>query len=198
MAGEFWRAKSNNMDPTSDVNSSPIGLHEDGAREAVTTRVADFSAPARRKASKPKRKVKCDEEDVSDIAFWSAAKRQSWAAIETNPNAFYYRHVAPGQTKRTGAWDEREKKLFMETIKIHPPSQGKWGLFAQHIPGRVGYQCRNFYHRLLESGELTGDEIISEPKPEKAKPNKCDDDVIVLFSSQFACEEEVPRRRKQL
>ena len=167
--GRILAGKSNEMmDPSAEVNSSPIGLREENIDQVVTSRVSDFS---RRKPSKPKskRKVKVDEEDVADIAFWSAAKRQSWAAIETNPNAFYYRHVAPGQTKRTGAWDEREKKLFMETIKIHPPSQGKWGLFAQHIPGRVGYQCRNFYHRLLESGELTAlpEELEKMQRPRK-------------------------------
>jgi hypothetical protein len=75
--------------------------------------------------------------------------------MEANPNAYFYRHVAPGVVQRTGGWDAEEKKMFMEAVKIHHPSQGKWGLFAQHIPGRVGYQCRNFYHRLLEAGELT-------------------------------------------
>ena len=140
------------MDPGADVNSSPLVRRDDQEVESISSRVADFS---KKKQTKANRKTKADEEDVSEIAFWSAAKKQSWAAIDTNPNAFYYRHVAPGQVKRTGAWTEEEKRLFMETIKVHPPSQGKWGLFAQHIPGRVGYQCRNFYHRLLESGELT-------------------------------------------
>jgi hypothetical protein len=74
--------------------------------------------------------------------------------METNPNAYFYRHVAPDQTKRTGPWNNDEKELFLEAIKVHPPNTGKWGLFATHIPGRVGYQCRNFYHRLLQSGEL--------------------------------------------
>lgn len=133
-----------------DVNSSPITSH-DSSDAMVSSRVADFVAVKK----KGRKRNSADEEDLSEIAFWSAAKRQSWEAIETNPNAFYYRHVAPGQVKKTGAWDEQEKKMFMEAIKVHPPSQGKWGLFARHIPGRVGYQCRNFYHRLLESGELT-------------------------------------------
>ena len=167
-----------------DVNSSPLASPGEPAEE-FSPRLSEFSNTKKKRSG-------------DDQSEWSEAKRTSFETMETNPNAYFYRHVAPGQKKRTGAWDDAEKKLFLEVMKIHPPSQGKWGLFAQHIPGRVGYQCRNFYHRLLESGELTGDEIISEPKPEKAKPNKCHDDVIVLFSSQFACEEEVPRRRKQL
>jgi hypothetical protein len=75
--------------------------------------------------------------------------------MESNPNAYFYRHVAPGVVQRTGGWDADEKQMFLEAVKIHHPSQGKWGIFAQHSPGRVGYQCRNFYHKLLESGELT-------------------------------------------
>jgi hypothetical protein len=77
--------------------------------------------------------------------------------MAVNPNAYFYRHVAPDQVKRNGAWTASEKRLFLEAVKIHPPSTGKWGLFATHIPGRVGYQCRNFYHRLLETGELKAD-----------------------------------------
>jgi hypothetical protein len=74
--------------------------------------------------------------------------------MESNPNAYFYRHVAPGEVKRIGPWDADEQKLFLRVMKIHPPNSGKWGLFARHIPNRVGYQCRNFYHRLLASGGL--------------------------------------------
>lgn len=130
-------------DTEHDINSSPIAIRDDGILHAISS-----------KPSTHQKKSKIVDDDEDDIALWSEAKRQSWAAINTNPNAFYYRHCAPGEKKRNGAWDPHEKKLFLETMKVHPPSQGKWGLFAQHIPGRVGYQCRNYYHRLLESGEV--------------------------------------------
>lgn len=29
---------------------------------------------------------------------------------------------------------------------------GQWGTFARGIPGRVGYQCSNFYRYLLQQG----------------------------------------------
>lgn len=127
-----------------EINSSPLVIHEDGTELSISSKVRN------RRQKRPK--VVDDETD--DVSLWSEAKRQSWSAINTNPNAFFYRHCAPGEQKRNGAWDAHEKKLFLETMKVHPPSQGRWGLFAQHIPGRVGYQCRNFYHRLLESGEI--------------------------------------------
>lgn len=166
-----------------DVNSSPVALGSESS-ESFSPRIAEFSKSTKK-------------QELDERSEWSTAKRTAYETMESNPNAYFYRHVAPGQRKRNGAWDEDEKQLFLKVMKIHPPSQGKWGLFAQHIPGRVGYQCRNFYHRLLESGELTGDEIVPESKPAKEKQPH-DDDVIVLFSSKFACEEEVPRRRKQL
>lgn len=31
---------------------------------------------------------------------------------------------------------------------------GQWGIFSRAIPGRVGYQCSNFYRQLIESGKV--------------------------------------------
>ena len=145
----------------SEVNSSPIPVRDEGDLLTIATK------PHRGHQKRPK----YVDDETDDISLWSAAKKQSWAAIDTNPNAFFYRHCAPGEKKRNGAWDAHEKKLFLETMKVHPPSQGKWGLFAQHIPGRVGYQCRNYYHRLLESGEVKAlpEEIEKMQRPRKRK-----------------------------
>jgi hypothetical protein len=74
--------------------------------------------------------------------------------MDSNPNTFFYRNVAPGETHRTGAWTPEEKRLFLEAFERDPPLAETWGLFAAHIPGRVGYQCRHFYRCLVESGEL--------------------------------------------
>lgn len=150
------------------VYSSPIS-HPSQRNDDFGYGETYISTPTRKSK---KSSSKGSKEDPADIAFWSPAKRQSWEAMKTNPNAFYYRHVDPGVVKRTGAWDEREKELFMKAIKIHPPSQGKWGLFAKNIPGRVGYQCRNFYHRLLESGELKEDIVAGEMSPVKKRERK--------------------------
>ena len=175
------------MDPPSenglftDVYSSPIPQHTQREPSGVDLEVDDFfddDEPRRKKSSKKaQRKTKKGKiEDADEIALWSPAKRQSWEARKTNPNAFYYRHVEPGQVKRTGPWDDTEKEAFMKAIKLHPPTQGKWGLFAMNIPGRVGYQCRNFYHRLLESGELHEDsvpgETLEKPKKRQRTPKQ--------------------------
>lgn len=146
-----------------EINSSPLVIHEDAEELSISSKVRN------RRQKRPK--VVDDEND--DVSLWSEAKRQSWASINTNPNAFFYRHCAPGEQKRNGAWDAHEKKLFLETMKVHPPSQGRWGLFAQHIPGRVGYQCRNYYHRLLESGEIKAlPEELEKMQRKRKTPSK--------------------------
>jgi hypothetical protein len=73
-----------------------------------------------------------------------------------NPNAFFYRHVLPGETRRNGPWTEEETALFIKTLREHPPELGHWGLFARHIPGRVGYQCNAYHKKLLAAGLLPG------------------------------------------
>lgn len=45
---------------------------------------------------------------------WCKAKKKSWLARETNPNAFYYRHLEAGEEKRTGPFDAAE-------IEVCPP-----------------------------------------------------------------------------
>ncbi|EAY00490.1 Myb-like DNA-binding domain containing protein [Trichomonas vaginalis G3] len=160
-----------------DVYSSPVGSHPSAEQKEWSIQVEkfvdeEFQASKKKATKKQKNEQKSKKghlENEEEIALWSPAKKQSWEARKTNPNAYYYRHVDPGVVKRTGAWDDEEKELFMKAIKLHPPTQGKWGLFAMHIPGRVGYQCRNFYHRLLETGELHEDCTIGEPAPQKPK-----------------------------
>jgi hypothetical protein len=118
---------SSNDEDDIDVNSSPIAADDN-----------DFAV-----SRAPTRKCKLAE---------SAARQASRLLMESNPNAYFYRHVAPGQVKRTGPWDADEQKLFLRVTKIRPPSSGKWGLFARHVPNRVGCQCRNFCRRLLAGG----------------------------------------------
>jgi hypothetical protein len=124
-----------------------------------------YSSPVPVRDESEKRGPAKPDAPSGESALWSSAKRQSFSAMKTNPNAYFYRHVAPGQAQQTGPWSEREKRLFLEAVRVHPPSGGQWGLFARHIPGRVGYQCRNFYHRLLETGELRA--LPGEPRAAK-------------------------------
>lgn len=58
---------------------------------------------------------------------------------------------------------KEEKQLFLERLK-KVGADGQWGLFSIGIPGRVGYQCSNYYRSLLKSGELTDSNYVIDSK----------------------------------
>eukprot|EP01134_Creolimax_fragrantissima_P007819 CFRG7819T1 len=84
---------------------------------------------------------------------WSPARRQAYKMIDENPNAYYYRFNAPNEKQRNGGWDDEERELFLDRLK-EMGADGKWGIFSMVIPGRVGYQCSNYYRSLLEKKEI--------------------------------------------
>ena len=43
-----------------------------------------------------------------------------------------------------GEWTQEEHELFMHIAREHGVGD-RWGLFASHIPQRVGYQCSAYY-----------------------------------------------------
>ena len=77
--------------------------------------------------------------------------------IEKNPNQYFYRHCEPGFIQNTGDWTEEEHELFLQTAKTHGCGD-KWGLFASHIPNRVGYQCSNYYRQVILPQGLIADD----------------------------------------
>ncbi|KAJ1803997.1 hypothetical protein LPJ56_006835, partial [Coemansia sp. RSA 2599] len=81
---------------------------------------------------------------------WSEARIKAFKAIKTKPNTYYYRFNAPGEEQRTGQWTAEEQKLFHARLK-EIGANGQWGIFSMTIPGRVGYQCSNYYRYLVEN-----------------------------------------------
>ncbi|KAF9351625.1 hypothetical protein BGX34_000453 [Mortierella sp. NVP85] len=95
------------------------------------------------------------------------AKLVSKALFKKNPNAYFYRHNEPGQAQWTGDWTPEEGKLFLEVAREFGCGD-KWGLFASHIPHRVGYQCSNYYRQIVLPQGLVFDpnyEYTSRGKP---------------------------------
>ncbi|KAI7885042.1 hypothetical protein K492DRAFT_204296 [Lichtheimia hyalospora FSU 10163] len=85
---------------------------------------------------------------------WSEARIYAYKMIDENPNSYYYRFNAPGEVQRRGQWSKEEKKLFFNRL-AEIGANGQWGIFSMKIPGRVGYQCSNFYRLLLETKQIT-------------------------------------------
>ena len=85
-----------------------------------------------------------------------AARDHAKRMLYKNPNAYFYRHTA-GEEQKNGDWDEEEIALFVEVAKKYGCGD-KWGLFASHILGRVGYQCSAAYrHVVIPRGLLRDD-----------------------------------------
>ena len=113
----------------------------------------------------------------ADYDTWMPCKKQAWDQIQTNPNAFFYRHVLPNEEKKNGPWSHEETLLFIDALRKQPVGNTHWGLFARNIPGRVGYQCNAYYKKLIASGDLqrlAPDIPIPAPKPadENGKPKE--------------------------
>ncbi|EAX95957.1 hypothetical protein TVAG_114680 [Trichomonas vaginalis G3] len=128
-------------------------------------------APKKRKKNstyKRKTSTKLDAEQNADYPCppnikasmwdtWSVARKKSYLTGMKNPNAYLYRHLPPGEKQSNGPWTKQEKALFLarlQEMREEGIKTGKWGIFSQAIPGRVGYQCANFYRKLIASGEI--------------------------------------------
>ncbi|KAG2225897.1 hypothetical protein INT45_006593 [Circinella minor] len=94
---------------------------------------------------------------------WSQARIRAYQMIDQNPNSYYYRFNAPGDVQRKGQWDEDERKVFFKRLE-EVGANGQWGIFAMKVPGRVGYQCSNFYRLLVETGEINDPNYVLDEK----------------------------------
>ena len=105
------------------------------------------SSKTRTLKGKHEKSLRLDEAlSRTDMEGWSSARVNAYKAIETNPNMYYYRFNAPGEKQRNGGWTEEEKEMFQNRMKeLGGTGDYQWGIFSMAIPGRVGYQCANFY-----------------------------------------------------
>ncbi|ORZ13419.1 hypothetical protein BCR41DRAFT_355701 [Lobosporangium transversale] len=94
---------------------------------------------------------------------WSDARIKAYAAIDKKPNTYYYRFNAPGEVQRKGAWTKEEQKRFHERL-AEIGANGQWGIFSMTIPGRVGYQCSNYYRLLVETNQIQDPNYVLDEK----------------------------------
>ncbi|KAI7903521.1 uncharacterized protein BX663DRAFT_551243 [Cokeromyces recurvatus] len=104
-----------------------------------------------------------DTQQQDPFSGWSEARKRAYKMIERNPNSYYYRFNAPGEQQRKGKWTEEETKLFMQRLS-EMGANSQWGLFSIAIPGRVGYQCSNYYRFMIESGQIEDPNYILDEK----------------------------------
>lgn len=135
------------------------------------------ASPERHQRSNPTRVASSDSKRVvrtmrisldtalaqGSMEGWSSARVRCFDQIDTNPNAYYYRFNRPGEKQGTGVFSEQERERFFARL-AEVGADGKWGLFALKMPGRVGYQCANFYRQLLARGEIVDDNYMLDDK----------------------------------
>eukprot|EP01080_Neovahlkampfia_damariscottae_P012754 gene12754-7030_t len=119
----------------------------------------DLSEEELAKENYVRKRLKLDDALSKSESFegWSPARIKAYKLLDTNPNAYYYRFNAPEENQKNGAWSKEEKELFFERIKtfdLRKEGATQWGIFSMTIPGRVGYQCSNFYRHLVKKGEI--------------------------------------------
>jgi hypothetical protein len=154
--------------------------------------------------------------DFTMWTSWSDAHRKSYLSMESDPNCYLYRNPPVGVERRNGPWTVEEKAKFMERLKEvrgHKTTvDGKWGLFSTAVPGRVGYQCSNFYRQLIADGEVQDSQYIwadgklhhlsrmkdesakrkaRPPKPPKSKAPKLSEMVMGRYE-QWAARNPIP------
>ncbi|KAJ3280161.1 hypothetical protein HK104_000865 [Borealophlyctis nickersoniae] len=107
--------------------------------------------------------LKNGEDPTKVFEGWSDARVRAYQQIESKPNSYYYRFNAPGEKQRNGVWTKEERKLFFKRLE-EMGADGQWGIFSMAIPGRVGYQCSNFYRHLLKTGEIKDPNYLIDEK----------------------------------
>jgi len=91
--------------------------------------------------------------DIGKMEGWSEARKKAWKQRRTAPNAYFYRFNVPGQPQKNGKWDAEDHRLFMERVMAFGVND-QWGIFSKKIPGRVGYQCSNYWRGLVKDGDV--------------------------------------------
>ena len=121
-------------------------------RSSTDKKIRIYKLQGRLRLDEALAKLKESPDNPDDAMIgWSSARVRAFKAIKENPNAYYYRFNAPGEAQRNGPWTTEERYLFLQRL-ASVGADGNWGIFATKIPGRVGYQCSNFYRKLLDEG----------------------------------------------
>jgi hypothetical protein len=145
--------------------AAELAASKQGEHNGVTIVVPEKIEEPEKFAGKPHsadRSLRLDEALAKgSTEGWSLARINAFTRREENPNAYYYRFNDPGEAQRNGKWSKEEEDLFfarMDAVGV----DGQWGVFSQAIPGRVGYQCSNFYRTLLKSGRVKSEQYYEQ------------------------------------
>lgn len=138
-------SSSSVMDETEDIESQSQSESEsesDSKEETLIT--SNYVQKKSKNSVKKNARLKLDDAlaNATDMEGWSDARIRAYQSLKTNPNTYFYRFNAPGETQRNGVWSKEEHEMFMKRL-AEVGADGQWGIFSMTIPGRVGYQVKN-------------------------------------------------------
>ncbi|KAL6050740.1 Myb-like domain-containing protein [Balamuthia mandrillaris] len=116
--------------------------------------------------------------DEQSVKEWSSARIAAWRQRHSNPNAYYYRFTDIGVKQAAGGIKGAEAKAWMDRYNEFK-SKGwqvgsSWGLFSKGLPHRVGYQCANYYRKLVRERKLPNEKANAASS--KRTNNEIDED----------------------
>jgi len=197
---EMKNATANSDEKSESEEKSQNSLKKNKSKDAASSESKESFNEKEIYIRKKKKKVTLPKLRLDDaiaqghMEGWSSARIRAWSLREQNPNAYYYRFNEPGEKQRNGKWSEAEKKLFFDRMK-EVGVNGQWGLFSRAIPGRVGYQCANFYRQLIESGEVYDPRYVLDAKGKahfKFKHLQNPDERPRILNPKYASDTPIP------
>eukprot|EP01083_Nonionella_stella_P197445 725920_1 len=101
------------------------------------------------------------DERVMDVKLMSSVQKSAYENRVKNPNGFYYRFNDSGEKQKNGGWSNSEHKSFMKRV-LEFGVNIEWGFFSQVVAGRVGYQCSNYWRKLMDDGYVKDENYVME------------------------------------
>ncbi|KAI8098121.1 uncharacterized protein B0P05DRAFT_447743, partial [Gilbertella persicaria] len=138
------------------------------------------------------------------VKEWQSPRIKAWEARHSAPDSYYYRFVVPGEGQQNGAWSAEEHKLFMQRYHEWMTKGYKignaWGVFSMGIPHRVGYQCMNYYRKLVSDGKLKDESytIINGKLKQVVKDKAFGSHVLISDLGPAWQDEDVKQQEKQV
>lgn len=94
---------------------------------------------------------------------WPHARKSAWDRRFFSPERYFYKFPVPGSTRARGPLTLGEHFTFLAALRRLPPPCD-WGTFSLLIPGRIGAECRTYFHMLRAAGFVSSGGIV-KPLP---------------------------------
>jgi len=90
--------------------------------------------------------------------------RKEWEKLCPMLDEFLYQNLSPYVMKKElKSWTDKEKSDFLSLLNRFGPVH--FGLLSLHVPGRTGFECKQFYNELVSKGEIK--DLSYNPKTDK-------------------------------